>query len=86
VERNPEIEALLWTALQAITMTGVESKRRVLQDVVANAMTSDEPIDMEQLKVMVLAELDAPHIRALTRLAEADQLDRKFGSQHPGSR
>ena len=43
----------------------------MLQDVVAKAMTSDEPIDMEQFKVMVFAELDAPHIRALTRLAEA---------------
>jgi hypothetical protein len=77
VEGNPEVEAMLWTALQAITMTGMESKRKVLQNVVANAMTSDEPIDLEQVKVTVLAELDAPHIRALTRLSEADWLDKK---------
>lgn len=85
VEGNPEIEAILWTALQAITMTGVESKRRVLQKVVANAMTSDDPIDMDQLKVMALAELDAPHLRALVRLAEADWLDRKSSSRRRDS-
>lgn len=85
VEGNPEIEAILWTALQAITMTGVESKRKVLERVVANAMTSDEPIDMEQLKVMALAELDAPHLRALVRLAEADWLDRKASSRRRDS-
>jgi hypothetical protein len=77
VEGNPEIEAMLWTALNAITMTGVDSKRKVLQNVVANAMVSDEPIDIEQLKVAVLAELDAPHIRALARLSEAQWLDGK---------
>jgi hypothetical protein len=75
VEGNPEIEALLWTALQAITATGVESKRKVLQNVVANAMTSTEPIDMEQLETMTLAELDAPHFRALARLVRAEDMD-----------
>ena len=75
VAGNPEIEAMLWIALQAITMTGVESKRRVLQNVVANAMVSEEPIDIEQLKVTALAELDAPHIRALERLSQAQWFD-----------
>jgi hypothetical protein len=79
VAGNPEIEALLWTALQAITATGVESKRKLLQKVVANAMTSTEPIDMEQLQTMALTELDAPHFRALTRLVHAEDADAAEG-------
>jgi hypothetical protein len=79
VKRDPEIEALLWMVLQAIVATGVESKRKLLQDVVANAMTSREPIDMAQLQTMVLAELDAPHFRALTRLAHAEDMDSAEG-------
>jgi hypothetical protein len=75
VKRDPEIEALLWLVLQAIVATGVESKRKLLQDVVANAMTSTEPIDLAQVKSMVLAELDAPHFRALKRLVHAEDLD-----------
>jgi hypothetical protein len=79
VERDPEIEALLWTALQAVAATGVESRRKLLVKVVANAMTSTEPIDMEQLQTMALAELDAPHFRALARLAHAEDLDAAEG-------
>jgi hypothetical protein len=78
-EREPEIEALLWTALQAVAATGVESKRKLLVKVVANAMTSTEPIDMEQLQTQALAELDAPHFRALARLAHAEDLDAAEG-------
>ena len=80
IERDAEREALLWTALQSITMTGVESKRRVLRNVVVNALSSTEPIDMEQLQVMALGELDAPHIRALARLADAEDRDTHEGS------
>ncbi|UXA14070.1 hypothetical protein KXD97_09970 [Mycobacterium sp. SMC-8] len=75
VERNPEVEALLWLVLQAVMATGVESKRLLMQKVIENAMTSDEPIDPEQTRAAALAELDAPHIRALVRLIEAERLD-----------
>jgi hypothetical protein len=77
VDRNPEIEALLMVALAATARTGVESKRKLMQQVVVNAMTSNEPIDMEQLKIAALADLDAPHFRALVRLVEAEHLGGK---------
>jgi hypothetical protein len=77
--RDPETEALLCIALQAIIATGVESKRKLLQRVVADAMTSTEPIDMAQIQTMVLAELDAPHFRALKRLVHAEDLDAAEG-------
>ena len=79
VERDPEIEALLCIALQAIITTGLGSKRKLLQRVVANAMTSTEPIAMAQLRTMALAELDAPHFRALTRLIHAEDMDAAEG-------
>jgi hypothetical protein len=40
--------------------------------VVANAFTSDEPIDIAWLKADVLRDLEGPHIRALARLKRAD--------------
>jgi hypothetical protein len=80
VHRDPEIEALLWTALQAIAATGVESKRKFLVRGVANAATSTEPIDMEQLQTAALTELDAPHLRALARLVHAEEMDEAEGT------
>lgn len=72
VERDPERDALLWTALRAVMASGLEQKRIVLGRVVANAMTSDESTDEAQLIVSALHALDAPHIRALARLKAAD--------------
>ena len=62
----------MWSALDAVMRSGIEEKRIILAKVVANAMTSDEPIDEAQLIVAALQELDAPHIRALARLRAAD--------------
>lgn len=67
---DPELDALLAAALDAVMRTGWQRKQAVLARVVANAISSDEPIDHEQLVVMALSELEAPHVRALARLAE----------------
>ena len=75
IERDPERDALLWTAIQAVMASGLEQKRIVLARVLSNAMTSDEPIDEAQLIVAALQELDGPHIRALARLKIADDAD-----------
>lgn len=72
IERDPEREALFWTATQAVMASGLESKRIYLARVVANALTSDELADSDQLIVIALSELDGIHIRALTRLRAAE--------------
>lgn len=73
---DPELDALLAAALDAVMRTGWKHKQVVLARVVANAINSNETIDHEQLVVMALSELDAPHLRALARLAAvAEGLD-----------
>jgi hypothetical protein len=72
IERDPEREALFWTATQAVMASGLESKRIYLARVVANALTSDELADSDQLVVTALSELDGIHVRALTRLRAAE--------------
>ena len=54
------------------TRNHIKSVDQGLARVVANAMTSTEPIDEAQLIVGVLKELDGPHIRALTTIRDAD--------------
>lgn len=79
IERDPEREALFWTATQAVMASGLESKRIYLARVVANALTSDELADSDQLVVTALSELDGIHVRALTRLRAAGAMIRTCG-------
>ncbi|MGX4707701.1 hypothetical protein LZP97_26840 (plasmid) [Rhodococcus sp. DMF-1] len=71
-ESDSEFDALLADMMFAAVRTGLDNKRRVLAKVVANAATSDEPIDTAQLVVAALTELDGPHIRALARIRAAE--------------
>ncbi|WP_138985140.1 hypothetical protein [Gordonia otitidis] len=72
IERDPERDALLWAAIQAVMASGLEAKRVYLGQVVANALVSDEAIDEAQLIVAALSDVDGPHVRALARLAATD--------------
>jgi len=72
IQSDDERREVLWASTQAVMSTGMEGKRILLARVVANAMTSTEPIDEAQILVAVLSELDAPHIRALVRIRDAD--------------
>ena len=67
-ESDPEFDALLAETIFAAVRSGIDEKRRVLARVVANAATSDEPIDSAQLVVAALSELDGPPVRALARI------------------
>ncbi|KAA0093636.1 hypothetical protein CIW49_26670 [Mycolicibacterium sp. P1-18] len=70
VQSDDERREMLWTGAMASMATGVEGKRIVMARVVANAMTSDEPIDDAQLMLWALAQLEAPHFRTLTLLRD----------------
>lgn len=77
IQSDDERRELLWASTQAVMSTGLEGKRILLARVAANAMTSTEPIDEAQIMVAILSELDAPHIRALVRIRDADDRNQK---------
>lgn len=81
VQSDDERGEMLWSSTATAMASSHEGKRVYLARVVANAMTSDEPIDMQQLIVSVLDDLDAPHIRALALIRTADDLNQR----HPAS-
>lgn len=65
---DPELEALLFEALDAASRTGLEGKRRLLARVLAEAVLDDAKVEEGQLITQALRELDGPHIRALERI------------------
>lgn len=71
VQSDDEKGEMLWSSTQVSMATSWEGKRIYLARVVANAMTSTEPIDEAQLIVNALKELDGPQIRALTLIRNA---------------
>lgn len=77
VQSDDERGEMLWSSTATAMASSHEGKRRYLALVVANAMMSDEPIDMEQLIVSVLEELDGPHIRALALIRKADDANQR---------
>jgi hypothetical protein len=70
LERDPVVEALFVNAVDAAIRTGLEAKRRLLVQVVGDAVADEAKIDESVLLAGVLAELDVPHIRRLKALAE----------------
>lgn len=66
---DSEIEALFVNGFETAMRTGVAAKQRLLAEVIANAVSDDAKVDSSQLYVMALRDLEAPHIRALARLA-----------------
>lgn len=77
IKSDDERREMLWTGVQAAMATGIEGKRVLMARVVANAMTSEEPIDDEQLMLWALAELEAPHFRALMQIKHGDAENQK---------
>ena len=78
IQTDEERSEMLWASTQTSMASSHDGKRLYLARVVANAMTSTEPVDIAQLIVTALKELDGPHIRALTVIRKADdanQLD-----------
>ncbi|SER89689.1 hypothetical protein SAMN04488583_0088 [Mycobacterium sp. 88mf] len=68
---------MLWSSTQT-SMSSADLRKRVyLAQVVAEAMTSSEPIDDALLVVSALRELDRIHIQALVRIREADAANQK---------
>lgn len=65
----PEIEAFFIDGFETAMRTGVSVERRLLAEVVANAIAYDAKVDSSQLYIIALRNLEASHIRARARLA-----------------
>lgn len=70
---DPEVEALFLQGLDVATRTGLEAKRRLMSRVIAAAVLDEAQVEESQLLVFALRDLDAPHVRALARLWEAQE-------------
>lgn len=65
---EPQLEALMLDALDTAGRTGLDAKRRLLAQVLADAVLDDAKVEESQLITQALRDLDAPHIRALERI------------------
>ncbi|MGN7780477.1 hypothetical protein ACTJJE_13265 [Mycolicibacterium sp. 22603] len=77
VHADDERSEMLWSSTQTSMSSADLRKRIYLAQVVAEAMTSNEPIDEALLIVSALRELDRIHIQALVRIREADAANQK---------
>ncbi|CCK65390.1 hypothetical protein [Mycobacterium canetti] len=77
IQADDERGEMLWSSTQTSMSSADLRKRIYLAQVVAEAMTSTEPIDEALLFVSALRELDRPHIQALVRIREADAANQK---------
>jgi len=66
---DPVAEALFVNAVDAAVRTGLEAKRRLLARAVAQAVIDEARLDESLLITEALAQLDAPHVKALKRMA-----------------
>lgn len=72
IRSSERLEVLVLDALECAARTALETKRALLGRVVGQAAVDGALIDSAQLITAALGELDAPHIRALARLAEVE--------------
>lgn len=68
---NPEFAATFQRAVMAAVTTGFEAKRRLLANLIGEAVLDDARVDEVELYVAMLDELDAVHFRSLERLRRA---------------
>lgn len=70
---DPVLDAAFIAAVEAAANTGLEGKRRLLAAVLLEAIHDTARIDDAALRVEMLRQLDAPHVRCLQALAQAEQ-------------
>jgi len=77
IKSDDERGEMLWSSIQTSMSSADMRKRIYLAQVVAEAMTSTEPIDEALLIVSALRELDRPQIQALVQIRKADAANQK---------
>ncbi len=74
------------TAAETASLTGLAAKRRLLAKVIAQATVHEAKVDTAQLVVLALRDLDAPHIRALVHIRDAQDAADAEEAPYPGKR
>jgi hypothetical protein len=70
---DEEVEVLFIEGVEIAVRSGLKAKRRLLARVVAKAVLDDAEIEPAQLLVQAFRDLDAPHLRALVRIRNAEK-------------
>jgi hypothetical protein len=70
--KDEEVEVLFIEGVEIAVRSGLKAKRRLLARVVAKAVLDDAEVEPRQLLVHAFRDLDAPHLRALTRMRNAE--------------
>jgi hypothetical protein len=70
--KDEEVEVLFIEGVEIAVRSGLKAKRRLLARVVAKAVLDDAEIEPGQLLVQAFRDLDAPQLRALTRIRNAE--------------
>ncbi len=81
LQEDPEVDALFVDGVEAAMRTGLQAKRSLLAKVVAAAVVDDAQIEHGQLIVQALRDLDAPQVRALARIRNAEREAEEIHSQ-----
>lgn len=77
---DERVQMLFAGALEAAMRSRVDAKRRLLARVVARAVMDGAQVDEAELVTTALAQLDAPHVRALERFVNG-HLDLPVGGR-----
>jgi hypothetical protein len=71
LEASDPLDAIVTRALNEAADAGFEAKRRLLGRVAAQALVDEAKLDRAVLLIPVIAQLEAPHIRALVDIRQA---------------
>lgn len=70
--KDEEVEVLFFEGVEIAVRSSLAAKRRLLARVVAKAVLDDAEVEPGQLLVQAFRDLDAPQVRALTRLRNVE--------------
>ncbi len=71
--KDEQIEILFIEGVEIAVRSSLKAKRQLLAKVVTKAVLDDAEIEPAQLLVQALRDLDAPHLRALARIRNAEK-------------
>lgn len=72
VEDNRQVESVFLQGLEGAAHSGMEAKRRLLVDAISMAVLDEGRVNEAHVRVMVLKELEVPHVLTLEKLRRAE--------------
>lgn len=71
--KDEKIEIIFIEGVEIAVRSGLKAKRRLLARGIAKAVLDDAEIEPAQLLIQAFQDLDAPHLRALARIRNAEK-------------